>query len=131
MTATAKVMPNSGTSMPTSLARGRRFSPNTILNTPCASTVVSHLIAETPAAREPRADRAAGSGKDDALGEDLAHQLPAAGAEREACRQLATPSRPSGEKEIRDVGAHDQEHDGHRAQEDPQDGADAGMSAPP
>ena len=40
-----QAMPSSGTSTPTSLARGRRFSPKTIRNTPCASTVASHLIA--------------------------------------------------------------------------------------
>ena len=73
---------------------------------------------------ERRADDAAGSRQDGALGEDLAHQLPAAGAEREPRRQLAAARRPAGEQEVRDVGAHDQEHDGRRAEEDPQDGAD-------
>ena len=70
--------------------------------------------------RERDADRAAGERQEGALGEELPHHAPAAGAERDADGDLALPRGGAREHEVADVGSGDQEHERDRAPEDEQ-----------
>ena len=58
------------------------------------------------------ARRAAEAGEQQALAEELADQLPPAGAEGGADRDLALPRLGTGEEEVGHVGAGDQQHRG-------------------
>ena len=70
--------------------------------------------------REGNAERAAGERQEGALGEELPHHAPAAGAERDADGDLALPRGGAREHEVADVGSGDQEHERDRAPEDEQ-----------
>ena len=64
-----------------------------------------------PKLREQQADDGAGPGEHEALGEQLTHEPPRAGAERRADGQLALARRRAREQQVRDVRAGDQQHE--------------------
>ncbi len=68
--------------------------------------------------------RAADAREDEALGEQLAHEPRASGAERGADRELAVARGRPREQEVGDVGAGNEEHEGDGAGEDEQRGTD-------
>ena len=61
--------------------------------------------------REQHPGRAADEREQRALGQQLAHQPAASGAERQPHRDLLLPRRRAGEQQVRDVRARDQEHE--------------------
>ncbi len=74
---------------------------------------------------ERRSDDGTGDGEDDALGEELSHEPPAATAKCRAHGHLALPARGSRQQQVRDVGARDQQQQAHGAKEHPEIVADA------
>ena len=74
--------------------------------------------------RQEHPPEAAGEGEGQSVGQHLAHQPPAAGAERGADGELALPGRGPGEQKVGDVGTGDQEDEGDRPQEHEEGGAD-------
>ena len=71
---------------------------------------------------EEHAERAAGEGEQDALGQELAQQPAAAGANRHPDRHLARPRRAAGQLQVGDVGARDEEQERDRAEQQLQAG---------
>ena len=71
---------------------------------------------------ERHAQRRADRRDDRALGQGPAHQAPAAGAEREAHRQLAPPRQRARDEQDGDVGARDGQHQDRRNGERGEDG---------
>ena len=69
-----------------------------------------------PPREDDRQDRA-GDGEQQALGEELPNQAPAAGAERGPDRHLALARARAREQQVRDVGAGNQQHDADRAEQ--------------
>ncbi len=70
--------------------------------------------------RQRHAEHAADDGEDHALGDELADDDPARGAAGAADGQLALPRRAASEHEVRDVRARDEQHERHRAEQQPQ-----------
>ena len=77
-----------------------------------------------PVRREQEAGRAADHGDRRALGEELAHDPPGAGAERRAHRDLPVALLRASQEERRHVGRGDQQEEDDRAQEHEQHRAD-------
>ena len=73
---------------------------------------------ETP--REEDAGSAAEHGQEDALGQELPQETPAAGAQRGAHRDLAVPRRHAGEEQVRHVDAGDEQDEADGAEQDEQ-----------
>ena len=71
---------------------------------------------EAPA-RHQQAEGCAQQAQQNAFREELRHQPPAAGAQRGAQGHFARPARGAREFEVGDVGAGDQQHEEHRAEE--------------
>jgi hypothetical protein len=65
--------------------------------------------------RHAKAGNASGGGKHQALGEQLAHQPRAAGAERRPDADFALPCGGAREQEIGDIDARDEQHQQHGA----------------
>ena len=76
---------------------------------------------EAPVADE-QAERPAQQGQHRALGEELAQEPRPARAEGRAHRQLAPPAAGASEKQVRHVGACDEEHQADRAEKDEERG---------
>ena len=74
--------------------------------------------------RQRGAGHAAQQREQDALGEGLADDTPASGAERDSDRDLALPRSRPGEQQIRDVGTSDEKHERHGHRQDLQRGLD-------
>ena len=74
-----------------------------------------------PGERDQRAERAGGEREHQRLGQQLADDAPAAGADREAQRELAVPGRGAREIQVRDVEAGDRQQQDRGAEEDQQD----------
>ena len=103
-TETTSVKPSTVASMPTSLAR-----------------VVKRAVKATSrwsaAAARPRPISAAGDRQQRALGQQLAHEPAAPGAERRAHRELAAAPQHARQHQVRDVRAGDQQHAADGAQQ--------------
>jgi hypothetical protein len=69
-----------------------------------------------PPARQRHTQEPAARGDEQAFGGELPGDSPASSPERGADRKLLRPSRHSREREIRDVGARDQQQTTHRSQ---------------
>ena len=93
--------------MPTSPVRGVKRATNVV------SRPTVHVANSSP-------NSAAGEREQRALGEQLAHQPAASGAERRADRQLAIAPQQARERQVRDVGARDQQHQAGRPEQDQQ-----------
>ena len=91
-------------SMAISCRRGTLASPS------AADTQQAHV-------RQQQSDQAAGDGEHQALGQQLADDAPAAGAERGADGDFLLARERAGEEQVGDVGARDEEHEGHRRHE--------------
>ena len=72
--------------------------------------------------RQRETDNRTGGRQQDALGEELAYQPRASGAERGANRELALAGNGAREQQVRDVRARQQQHDRDRGQRDERDG---------
>ena len=89
-------------STPTESARGRPAGNS------CTSTLISH----DPASRS---DRAADRAKNEALDQQLTHQVRARGAKRRSNRQLAPPAGGPRDQQARDVRARDEQDEPDRS----------------
>jgi len=69
--------------------------------------------------------------EDEALGEEVTQQIPPLRAERDPEPELALPTFCAHEKEVRDVGAGDEENETHGSQEDPEEHYDQGVESSP
>ena len=67
--------------------------------------------------REQKPCGRAGEREEQALGQQVTREPPPPGAERKAHGQLALPRRRAREKQVREVGARDEEHERHGAEE--------------
>ena len=74
------------------------------------------------AEREQHAEHAAGERQQDALGQELAQQPAAAGANRHPDRHLARARRAAGQLQVGDVGARDEQQERDRAEQQLQAG---------
>jgi hypothetical protein len=90
--------------MPTSPVRGVKRATN-VVSRPTVQVANS------------RPKRAPAEGEQRALGEQLAHEAPASGAERGADGELAVPPQQPREREVRHVGARDQQHQAGRPEQ--------------
>ena len=106
-TATAAVKATARPSSATSAARG----------TACGLAARS---AFRPAQARPSPSAAPASAEHHALGEELAHQPPALGAEAGAHRDLPPPPLGAGEHQVGDVGAGDEQHEADGAEQEQQ-----------
>ena len=70
--------------------------------------------------RQADADGACGETDEERLGEQLADDTAASRPERDAYAQLAHSARCAGQQKIGGIAAGDQQHDGHRAEQQPQ-----------
>jgi hypothetical protein len=75
-----------------------------------------HQEAQPPLAGQ-QSERATGRPEQGGLGQELPHQPAAAGAQRDARRQLPLARGRAGQHQVRDVGAGDQQHQRHRGQQ--------------
>ena len=73
--------------------------------------------ARRPSAARPTPSAAAPHGEQQALGQELAHELAAPGAERHPDRDLAPPRARPRQQQARDVRAGEQQHQAHRREE--------------
>ena len=65
--------------------------------------------------RQPETDEAAGAGEQQALDEELAHELAARGAERQPHGDLALAHEAARDEQVGDVGAGDEQHQADHA----------------
>ena len=71
--------------------------------------------------REHEAGRRGHRGEQQRFDQELTHQPPAAGAERQAHGDLGAPVRGAREQQAGDVGAGDEQHEAHREREHEQE----------